>query len=135
VPDRYQAARWYEEVFGLQIMRDFEFWATEGGPLMLSSDGGHTKLALFQGEGSGRQAYVGFMRVAFHVNGAGFLAFLERLASLSLTDQRDEPVSKEQVVDHDKSWSIYFCDPWGNRFEVTTYDYALVKGRLAQPRA
>ena len=46
VPDRGAAAKWYSEVFGLEILGDFGDWAkAPGGPLMLSSDGG-SKLAL-----------------------------------------------------------------------------------------
>ena len=33
-------------------------------------------------------------------------------------------------VDHGKAWSLYFSDPWGNPYEITTYDYELVEGRL-----
>ena len=41
VPDRYEAARWYQEVLGHEIIPEFEFWAEdENGPLMISSNGG-----------------------------------------------------------------------------------------------
>jgi catechol 2,3-dioxygenase-like lactoylglutathione lyase family enzyme len=35
VPDRHEAARWYERVLGLQIVPEYEPWATGGGPLMI----------------------------------------------------------------------------------------------------
>src|SRR2546427_8807431 len=48
VPDRYEAARWYEATLGLHIVPEFEFWANgPGGPLMIAA--GTTKLALFAG--------------------------------------------------------------------------------------
>ena len=50
VPDRYEAARWYEHTLGLQVVPECEPWAAGGGPLMISSDGGSTKLALFEGQ-------------------------------------------------------------------------------------
>ena len=50
VPDRYTAARWYEQVLGLRILPEHEHWAGPGGPLMISSDSGCTMLALFEGE-------------------------------------------------------------------------------------
>ena len=50
VPDRYEAARWYERTLGLQVVPECEPWAVDGGPLMISSDGGSTKLALFEGQ-------------------------------------------------------------------------------------
>jgi hypothetical protein len=34
------------------------------------------------------------------------------------------------AVDHGLAFSIYFCDPYGNRLEVTTYDHAHVRERL-----
>ena len=54
VPDRVEAARWYHEVLGLAVLRDFEDWAQDRhGPLMISSDDGNTKLALFEGRPAG----------------------------------------------------------------------------------
>ena len=29
VPDRYAAARWYQQVLGLAVLRDFEDWAKD----------------------------------------------------------------------------------------------------------
>jgi catechol 2,3-dioxygenase-like lactoylglutathione lyase family enzyme len=37
VPDRYEAARWYQRVLGLEIVREYEEWAADPrGPLMIS---------------------------------------------------------------------------------------------------
>ena len=50
VPDRHQAAEWYRSVLGLERLSQYEHWADDPrGPLMISSDAGHTKVALFQG--------------------------------------------------------------------------------------
>lgn len=129
VPDQYQAAEWYRQVFGLRIMEDFEFWAADG-PLMISSDGGHTKLALFKGDAPGFSRPVGFQRVAFHVDGQGLLTFLDRLAKHPVFDHDGRKVYELDVVDHDLSYSLYFCDPYGNRYEVTTYEYETVRSLL-----
>jgi catechol-2,3-dioxygenase len=32
--------------------------------------------------------------------------------------------------DHGKSFSVYFSDPYGNRLEVTTYDYEAVREKV-----
>jgi catechol 2,3-dioxygenase-like lactoylglutathione lyase family enzyme len=130
VPDQYEAAEWYRQVFGLEILTGFESWAVDG-PLMISSDGGHSKLALFKGEPPGFKPPVGFQRVAFHVDGQGFLLFLNRLAEHPVFDHDGQPAYSLQVVDHDLSYSLYFCDPYGNRYEVTTYDYQLVHDRIS----
>ena len=123
VPDRYEAAEWYARTLGLQIVPECEPWAADGGPLMISSDGGSTKLALFEGppETAGQRA--AFRRVAFRVTGAGFAEFLWRLPDLELIDARRQPVTKQSVVDHQQAYSIYFDDPYGHQLEVTTYDY------------
>jgi catechol 2,3-dioxygenase-like lactoylglutathione lyase family enzyme len=120
VPDRREAARWYERVFGLEIMDGFEEWAANGGPLMVSSGGG-TKLALFEGEPRGSRETVGFRRVAFRVGGEGFVEFLGKLPELGV---------ESRVTDHDKAYSVYFPDPYGNDFEVTTYDHGYVSEHL-----
>ena len=127
VPERYEAARWYADVLGLSIVPEFEHWATPGGgPLMVSSDGGSTKLALFIGDPLAARC----KRIAFRVSGADYLMFLQRLENLQLTHDSGARLMPSHNVDHDKSWSIYFVDPWGNRFEITTYDYAYVAEQL-----
>ena len=127
VPDRYEAAAWYRRVLGLEIVAEHEGWAEHPeGPLMISSDGGRTMLALFTGEPQASRPTAGFHRVAFRVGGDAFLAFRDRLQSL----QEVEAVLR----DHDKAWSLYFSDPWGHRLEVTTYDYAVAAERLRSER-
>ena len=131
VPDRYTAARWYEQVLGLKILPEHEHWAGPGGPLMISSDSGRTMLALFEGEPRGSRPTAGHHRVAFRVSGAGFLQFLEHVREVPVCSESGEPVSHLRPVDHGKAFSVYFCDPYGNRFEVTSYEYQQAKGGLA----
>jgi catechol 2,3-dioxygenase-like lactoylglutathione lyase family enzyme len=123
VPDMYEAARWYERVLGLQIVPEYQPWASDGGPLMISSDGGHTKLALFAGQPEPAGPMAAFRRVAFSVTAQGFGEFLERLPELALTNARHESVTPTSVVDHQQAYSIYFNDPYGHLLEVTTYEY------------
>ncbi len=127
VPDRYEAAEWYERILGLSVCEGLEFWAEEGGPLVMSNDGGTTKLALF--EGDPRTAPTP-RRVAFRADGAGFLRFLDRLADFELEGADGGRVARSDAVDHDASFSIYFHDPYGTPFEVTTYDYEEVRRAL-----
>jgi len=122
VPDRYEAAKWYDRVLGLQIVPECEPWAAGGGPLMISSDGGSTKLALFEGEPAASAQTAAFRRVAFRVTAAGFAEFLERNPDL---------VTKTSVVDHQQAYSIYFDDPYGHQLEVTTYEYDQTSVALA----
>ena len=131
VPDRHEAASWYQRALGLEIVEWCRLWADDPrGPLMISSDGGVTKLALFTGQPQGARETSGFHRVAFSVDARGFLAFLQRLESLELHDHQGRRVKADGVVDHRQAYSIYFVDPYGHRLEVTTYDYDAVRAAL-----
>ncbi|HEX9749679.1 MAG TPA: VOC family protein [candidate division Zixibacteria bacterium] len=128
VPERRAAAAWYERTLGLRIVAEYEFWADDpGGPLMISTADGQTKLALFVGEPQGQHESTGHRRVAFRVSGEYFLRFLDHIRANPVCDRRGEKLTWLSRVDHSKSWSVYFCDPWGNRYEVTTYDYDTVR--------
>ena len=122
VADRYEAARWYERTLGLQIVPECEAWAVGGGPLMISSDGGSTKLALFEGQPVPSGPTAAFRRVAFRVTAAGFAEFLRRNPDL---------VTRTSVVDHQQAYSMYFDDPYGHQLEVTTYEYDDTSALLA----
>ncbi len=123
VPDRRAAAAWYQRVLGLSIIPEYEYWAGDPrGPLMISSDAGSTKLALFEGEPQGSRETAGFHLVAFRVGAEEFERFIDRLPDLNLVDHHGRRVVRESVVDHTSARSIYFCDPFGHRLELTTYE-------------
>lgn len=132
VPDRRQGADWYRRVLGMDVMTEYECWADDPhGPLMISSDGGSTKLALFQGVPQGSRPTAGFHLVAFRVGAVAFAQFVMCLSKLHLSDHRGRRVTADLVVDHGKAYSIYFSDPFGHRLELTTYEYNETKGKLA----
>ena len=80
---------------------------------MISSDDGATMVALFAGPAQGDESPTGLRRLAFRCDGKSFQSFASDLVC--------EP------HDHGWSWSIYFADPWGNKLEITTYDYDFVR--------
>ncbi len=121
VPDQRVAAQWYERVFGMRVLTEFEHWADDG-PLMLTTPEAQTKLALFTGEPAESRPQASFRRVAFRVDAAGFVAFLNRLTELELKTETGATLDRDDWVDHDESLSIYFVDPWHHRFEITTYE-------------
>ena len=94
---------------------------------MISSDGGDTKLALFEGTPQGSRETAGFHLVAFRMDAENFVRFLDGVDGLELTNHRGQRVTAAMVSDHTAAWSIYFNDPYGHRLEVTTYDYEQVK--------
>lgn len=131
VPDRYVAAEWYQNVLGLRIVKEFEHWAEDPrGPLMISTQLGNTKLALFEGKPSSSRQGAGFHLVAFRVGAESFLQFVKRLSQIDLVDEIGHPVTHASVTDHGAAMSIYFCDPQGYQLELTTYESDEVKKRL-----
>ena len=124
VPSPYAAARWYRSALGFEICEEFEFWAkADGGPLMISTDDGKTMIALFAGEPQGTLQPVGIRRIAFRIGGAEFLKLIVHLDGLTGIDA----VRRSPLTDHQKSFSIYFADPYGNPLEVTTYDERVIR--------
>ena len=47
-----------------------------------------------------------------------------------LKDHQGWPVTADAVVDHNLAYSIYFCDPYGHRLEVTTYEHDAVRNEF-----
>lgn len=132
VPDRHEAARWYESTLGLSVLRQHEHWAEDPrGPLMISPDGGGTLLALFTGEPRGTRPTAGFHLTAFRVSADGFLRFLEHVAEAPVHNEAGEEIRSLTPRDHGQAFSVYFCDPWGHRLEVTTYEAEAVRSRVA----
>jgi catechol-2,3-dioxygenase len=118
VVDRAAAEHWYEKVLGLSRVKDLEFWAPNGGPLTIQNHGGTVHLALFEGTPNERPS-----TVAFEVGAEEFGQWRAHLAKVLGVQLEAE--------DHTVSWSIYFNDPDGNPFEITTYEYEAVQ-RLAR---
>ena len=123
VPDRRAAATWYARTLGLEIVPGFEHWAEPArGPLMITTRDAGTKLALFPGNPRGTRDTAGFHRVAFRVNRAGFDAFRAHVRENPVFGEQGEELRELPIQDHGLAWSVYFQDPYGHRFEVTTYE-------------
>ena len=95
-----------------------------------SSQPGSTSLALFRAKG-GAGHVIRRQTVAFRVGGAGFISFLRRLDALEVAGADGGRLRAGDVVDHGYCFSVYFKDPDGNPYELTTYDYDHVRERLA----
>ncbi|MEM9554501.1 MAG: VOC family protein [Acidobacteriota bacterium] len=131
VPSRFEAAAWYRRVLGFEIVDAHRDWAdTEGGPLMISNDGGQTLIALFRGPAQGEHAVRGLRRLAVRADAAGFVDFLRASGTW-----RGEAFTADDVSDHDRALSLYFDDPYGTPLEVTTYEPDAVRTALGLPPA
>ena len=100
----------------LQLTRvqEFEHWVSSDGPLFMGNAERTVLLAIFEGPLQATRS-----TVAFRVSGQDFLSWLKHLAFPSV-----------EAVDHGSSWSLYFTDPDGNPFEITSYDYEWLKRQL-----
>lgn len=117
VADRAAAERWYARVLGLVRVPELEGWAVDGGPLTLGDRSGSVHLALFERPASARHA-----TLALAVDAPGFRAWRAHLA-------RELP-APPALEDHGLSWSLYFSDPDGNPFELTSYAHAELAAEL-----
>lgn len=118
VTDRAAAEKWYAEVLGFKRLAELAFWAPDGGPLTISNADGSVHLALFE-----RPAATCRSVIAFGVSATDFLGWRAHLAEVF-----GEAV---EVFDHQVMWSLYFSDPDGNPYEITTDHYAAVASQLA----
>lgn len=110
VADRTAAERWYQQVLGLERVAALAFWADEpGGPLIMANSGSTVCLSLFERTPEPCRA-----TIALGVNGHQFLRWFNWLSQALPSPPRLE--------DHQLAWSLYFNDPDGNPFEITTYD-------------
>ena len=89
-------------------------WAVPNGPLTIENPEGSIHLALFESD-----APESISAVAFGASASEFIAWKDHLESHSL-DLR--------LTDHSLAYSLYFADPWGNLFEITTYERDAVAG-------
>ena len=136
VPDRYEAAEWYKRTLGLDIVPGYEQWAANPrGPLMISSDDGSTKLALFEGQPQESGPMSGWHLVAFRVDGDGFLEFVTRLADRPLIDRSGTAGHRRFGRRPREGVFGVFFRPYGHRLELTTYDYEATRAALTQLRS
>ena len=119
VADRAAAERWYARVLGLKRIDALAFWADGGGPLTLGDASGSIHVALFERPAAGKCRST----IALATSAAGLVAWQRHLAA--------ELGEAPPRVDHQVSWSIYFDDPDGNPFEITTYDHAALAAGAA----
>ncbi len=116
VSDRAASERWYLEVLGFRRVPELEFWAPGGGPLTLQDSSGSVHLALFESPPQPCRS-----TIALAASATEFIAWQAHLGTLL-----GRPI---QAVDHQVSWSLYFADPDGNPYEITSYAHDALAAR------
>jgi catechol-2,3-dioxygenase len=117
--NRNKAEQWYADVMGFRRVVELEEWAEGGGPLTLQNSSGSMHMALFEAPAQPCRS-----TVALSVGAQEFVAW-----RLHLVEMLKRPVEPE---DHRLSWSLYFADPDGNPWEITSYQHAII-ATLLQP--
>lgn len=125
VTDRLKAAKWYEDILDLHPIKELEMWS-KIGPLFIGNKDRTVTLAIMNGKKDNDGSV---NRIAFRTSGEKFVDFINRLDSIKVFFLKDR-VTRENLVDHDLSYSIYFDDPDGNKLELTCYDHAFVKSKI-----
>lgn len=59
-----------------------------------------------------------------------FLRFRDQLDDVGLYNRFGDRVTVDQISDHNPARAFYFTDPYGNRYELNSYDYAPVRVAL-----
>ena len=112
VPDRQEALGWYNTILGFKPIKRLMFWA-ETGPLTIGNDEGTIHIALFEGKPKSNRSVI-----AFNATGEEFIDWHKRINNVL-----SEVI---EVDDHSVSFSIYFEDPYGNPYEITSHDYEIL---------
>lgn len=118
VANRAQSEAWYARVLGLQRLPECEPWLSAQGPLTLGNAAATVQLALFE-----RPVEKCHSVVALRTTAAAFLAWRAHLSAVL--------GHGVEAVDHHLAWSLYFSDPDGNPFEITSYEHQQIAGALA----
>lgn len=123
VDDMARALTWYQRVLGLGPDARIR---KANGSTMLANNSGSIRLALtLQSAPACAPGSVSFV-----VGGQEFLEWLDQLAGERVKDRAGETVARDSVEDHASYLSVAFVDPFGNPYEIISYDYTWLAGKL-----
>ncbi|WP_305806979.1 VOC family protein, partial [Stenotrophomonas sp. YIM B06876] len=108
--DRAAAEHWYESTLGLRRQPELAFWASDRGPLTITNAEGTVHLALFERPHEKCRSVI-----ALGVSAQELFDWQRHLTEVL----GEKPV----LEDHGTSWSLYFRDPDGNPYEITTCEH------------
>jgi catechol 2,3-dioxygenase-like lactoylglutathione lyase family enzyme len=126
VTDLKHALEWYKRVLGLIPDIRYRHAEENHDVVMLSNPSGSVRLAL--SEEVGMQQDLG--SVAFSVSGQAFLSWIDALAGERVKNLEGQAIARDSVRDHGFFFSISYCDPFGNPYEIVSYDHTWLAGKL-----
>ena len=128
VTDVPKALKWYQRV--LAMAPDPRYKHMREGPhgaVMLANANGAVRLAVSEDK-SGAANHQG--DIAFVVSGQDFLEWIDQLAGERVTNRDGQTIARDSVRDHRFFCSLSFVDPFGNPFEIVSYDHTWLAGKL-----
>lgn len=127
VTDLKQAQEWYKHVLGLTPdPRYQQRMHPENAMTLLANPSGTVRLALTLADAIQHQPG----SIVFSVGGQVFLAWIDALAGERVKDSAGQTIARDSVSDHGLFFSIPFCDPFGNAYEIISYDHTWLLGKL-----
>ncbi|GGY11393.1 VOC family protein [Paludibacterium paludis] len=127
VSDVPKALAWYQRVLGLAP--DPRYRNLQEAPhsvWMIANPSSTVRLALYQDRGSSGASG----SVAFVVSGQEFVDWIDRLAGERVVSRDGQTIARDSVKDHGFFCAIAFVDPFGNGFEIVSYDHTWLAGKL-----
>ncbi|OHX18543.1 VOC family protein [Chromobacterium amazonense] len=126
VKDAAVALKWYQRVLGLAPDARYK---TDGehNAAMLVNASGSVRLAISEDPDA---VYGAQGAVAFVVSGQDFLEWIDRLAGERVTNREGQTIARDSVHDHRFFCALSFVDPFGNPFEIVSYDHTWLVGKL-----
>ena len=109
---RREALIWYNDILGLQPLEKI-INLPQSGPFVISNEERNIDLAIFKGKPQNNRSII-----AFKVTGDDFIHYHDKI--------NDSMSVELDVIDHSIQFSIYFEDPYGNPYEITSYDYDML---------
>ena len=68
--------------------------------------------------------------IAFVVSGQDFLEWIDQLAGERVLNSEGQTIARDSVRDHGFFCSLSFVDPFGNPFEIVSYDHTWLAVKL-----
>lgn len=127
VTDTTKAIEWYQRVLGLTPDPRYRHMQDEPhGVTMVANPSSTVRLALCEDA----ESSTAIGAVAFVVSGQEFMEWIDQLAGERVTNREGQTIARDSVYDHHFFCSLSFVDPFGNAFEVVSYDHTWLAGKL-----
>ncbi|MGC0154303.1 VOC family protein [Chromobacterium vaccinii] len=127
VKDAAAALKWYQRVLGLVADTRYK---TDGehNTAMLANASGNVRLAISEDSDAAPSGAQG--AVAFVVSGQEFVEWIDQLAGERVTNREGQSIARDSVRDHRFFCALSFVDPFGNPYEIVSYDHTWLVGKL-----